>query len=79
MPRKRRVECPHCGNEMIVSDLKDTVKCCWCKRLMSVRFAGKGKKASVIVEAIDFPTKRETPFNEFKSYDSWKDEDIYGN
>ena len=73
---KRKVDCPHCGNEMVVSNYKDTAKCYWCKRLMSVKFDGNGKKAKITVEAIDFPPK-ERSIDE-RSYDSWKEEDIYG-
>ena len=66
----RRVDCPHCGNEIVVNNLMETKKCCWCKRIFSVKFKGNGKKAKCEVEAIDFPGP--------KNYKDWRDKDIYG-
>lgn len=54
------VECPHCGNEVTVSNQSDVQKCCWCRRLISVKFgrSGKGKRKIVCkVDAMDFPNQ----------------------
>ena len=71
---RRGIDCPHCGNEIIVNNAKQTTKCRWCRRIVSVRFVGNGKGAKVYVEAIDFQPS--DPL--YRSYDNWKDEDIYG-
>ena len=55
----RKVECPHCGNEINVNSDVYHKKCRWCKRLVQVEFEGKGKKAKCNVEAIDFPDEKE--------------------
>lgn len=54
----RKVECPHCGNEIVVTGTKEPQKCCWCRRLVLAKFK-KLKKNKVIceVEAVDFPDK----------------------
>lgn len=68
-----KTECPHCGNEITVHNGKETQKCCWCRRLMSVKIQKTGKKKfRCEVEAIDFPEEQK------KNYSKWKDEDIYG-
>lgn len=53
----QKVDCPHCGNEITVSNLKETQKCQWCRRLVSVKLERKGKKIKCDVEAIDFAEK----------------------
>lgn len=73
----RRVECPHCGNDIGVSDAKETHKCRWCRRLISVKFIGKGKKARCEVEATDFPEEN-VQNKKIKNYSKWKEEDVYG-
>lgn len=43
--RKYSTECPHCGNPISVTDMKEVQKCFWCRRLISVKF-DKTKKES---------------------------------
>ena len=50
----RKVECPHCGNEIIVNNAREFAKCNWCRRVVKVKFTGSGKKAKVIVKDADF-------------------------
>lgn len=72
----RRVDCPHCGNEITVNSGKETTKCFWCRRIVEVKFTGNSrKKAKVDVKAIDFPEEQNT---KTRSYNSWKDKDVYG-
>ena len=62
-----KTECPHCGNDITVSDKRKVHKCCWCRRLVGANFTKVGKKTRCEVEALDFPenTKVErTNFNE---------------
>lgn len=51
-----KVECPHCGNEITVTNAKEIQKCCWCRRLISVKL-GRNKRNKVFcnVEPMDFP------------------------
>lgn len=49
----RKVECPHCGNEIIVNNAREFAKCNWCRRAVKVKFTGYGKRAKVKVEAVD--------------------------
>lgn len=71
-----RVDCPHCGNEVAVNEAKDTIKCKWCRRLISIKFErGKGKKVTCIVEPLDFPEDSKPTF---KTRSQWEEEDIYG-
>lgn len=77
----RKVDCPHCGNIMSVSNEYETSKCKWCRRLVSVKFKGTGKKAKVEVEPIDFPEEEKANYQnsyQRKSYSNWEDQDIYG-
>ena len=66
----RKVECPHCGNEITVNNTKEEDKCRWCRRLISIKFKKTGKnKFNVEVEPIDFPKD---------SKPKYKKEDFYG-
>lgn len=52
----RNVECPHCGNEISVSNTSNNQKCCWCRRLVSAKFVKVSKKRIVCnIEPVDFP------------------------
>lgn len=67
-----KVDCPHCGNEIVVTSEREEQKCCYCRRLISVKFEKKrrkGKKVNCTVEPIDFPQDSK-PFT--------KNGDIYG-
>ena len=68
-----KVDCPHCGNEITVNDTRKIQKCCWCRRLVSVKFdkSRKGKKKfRCSVEAADFP--------EPQNINERMEKDIYG-
>lgn len=73
----KEVECPHCGNEILVNNRKEILKCRWCRRIVKVKFVGRGKKAKVNVEAIDFP-KEELFDTRIRSYDDGRGKDIHG-
>jgi len=62
------VECPHCGNETEVKDVKDVQKCRWCRRLISAKFERRGKKKyRCTVEPVDFP-ESDFEANTFKKH-----------
>lgn len=66
---RQKVECPHCGNDIVVNDMREREKCHWCKRLLSVRFEkGKGKRFTCEVEPLDFP-EGSKPFRNNKEED----------
>lgn len=68
-----KTECPHCGNEITVSNEKRIQKCCWCKRLVSAKFERTSKKkVKCEVETVDFTESQK------QSFSKWKDEEIYG-
>jgi hypothetical protein len=69
-----KVECPHCGNELVISNAKEVQKCCWCKRLISIKFKWLSKKKQIFtVEPMDFSEVQKKEY-----YNKWKDEDING-
>lgn len=72
-----RVDCPHCGNEITVNNLRESRKCNWCRRPISVKLEKVGKKIRCEVEPLDF-TDNEKQDHRTKSYSKWKEEDIYG-
>jgi ribosomal protein S27E len=68
-----KVECPHCGNEITVNNEREIQKCCWCRRVLSVKFERFGKKKSRFnIKPMEFTEE------EKKSYNKWKEEDTYG-
>ena len=74
----RRVECPHCGNAVTVNNARETQKCCWCRRLLSVKLEKTSKKKiRCEVEPVDFPEGQKQDYRK-QNYSKWKDEDIYG-
>lgn len=79
----RNVDCPHCGNEITVNSERETSKCCWCRRIVKVKFVGYGKKLKVKVEAADFSENenfnaKTKNYDKRKHYNQWKDGDTYG-
>lgn len=79
----RRVDCPHCGNEITVKSVPEDQKCRWCRRLVKATFSrNKGKKWRVEVEPVDFPTNNKRYDDERiakkQSYNRWMDGEIYG-
>lgn len=72
-------ECPHCGNEITVNNARETQKCCWCRRIISVKLERtKNKKIRCEVEPVDFTPENQSPNYKKQSYSRWKDDDIYG-
>lgn len=68
-----KAECPHCGNEITVNNVREIQKCCWCRRLISVKLERTRKrKFRCEVNPIDFPE------NQKKNYSDWKDGDVHG-
>lgn len=71
-----KVDCPHCGNEITVNNMRETQKCCWCRRLISVKLERVNKKKiRCEVEPVDFPEEQDS---RKQSYSRWKDDEIYG-
>jgi hypothetical protein len=74
----RKVDCPHCGNEIVVNNGSESQKCQWCRRLVGIKFERlKGKKFKCEVEAIDFP-KSTANTQRKRNYSNWEKDDIYG-
>lgn len=74
----RRVDCPHCGNEITVKSVPENQKCQWCRRLVKAIFSkGKGKKWRVEVEPVDFPEEQKQDYRK-RNYNEWKDDEVYG-
>lgn len=79
-----KVDCPHCGNEVTFNNAKEIQKCCWCRRLVSVKFEKprkNGKRIRCDVKAVDFPDKPNEHVSNNKNnknLDDWTDKDIYG-
>ncbi len=49
----RNVICPSCGNEITVNSGRNAMRCYLCKRVISIKFTGEGKKAKAIVDVMD--------------------------
>lgn len=49
-----KVDCPHCGNEISVTNAKPEQKCQFCRRIVKVTIWRKGRKVNCEVEAVDF-------------------------
>ena len=65
--------CPHCGNEITVNNARETQKCCYCRRLLSVSICrGKGRKVKCEVEPKDFSDDQKFNCNE-NGHHEWKD------
>lgn len=68
-----KVECPHCGNEFTVNNERKSMKCCWCKRRMSIKFERLGKKkVRFTVEPMESLAVQKN------DYSKWEEQDIYG-
>lgn len=50
----RRVECPHCGNEITAKGTNEEQKCPYCRRKYKIKYTKRGKKYYWEPEAIDF-------------------------
>ncbi len=75
----RKVDCPHCGNEITVKRVREGQKCEWCRRLVKATFyqKRKGKKWFVEVEPMDFPEDNPGGFKK-RNMNDWEDKDVYG-
>jgi len=69
-----KIECPNCGNEFTVNNARESMKCCWCKRLVSIKFERLGKrKHRFIVEPMEFSEEEKKDFHK-----KWEEKDAYG-
>ena len=50
----RSIECPTCGNEIVVTDTNELQKCKWCRRLLEVKVTKKGRKYFFECIPVDF-------------------------
>ena len=50
-----RIECPICGNEVVVKLVKEPQKCKWCKRFFKVNSVKHKGKQILSLECVDFP------------------------
>lgn len=50
----QKVNCPTCGNEIVVSDSSEIQKCKWCRRFMKVTVQKKGRKTILKAEEQGF-------------------------
>ena len=66
-----KAKCPHCGNEINIHDARNTRKCPWCKRVISVKFEKIKGKTRCTVDSVDFSEEQ------MNNYHKWKEEN-YG-
>ena len=59
----RRIECPHCGNEITAKNIDDDQKCPFCKRKYKVKCTKRGKKYHWEAIAIDYSYEAEGRHN----------------
>ena len=50
----RRMDCPHCGNEVTAKGINDDQKCPFCKRKYKINYTKRGKKFYWDAVAIDY-------------------------
>ena len=55
----RKIECPHCGNEIIAKGINDEQKCIHCRRKYKIEYTKRGKKYHWEPVAIDFSYEKE--------------------
>lgn len=67
----RKVDCPHCGNEISVKSVPESQKCQFCRRPVKATFTkGRGKKWRVDVEPVDFPEEQKFNYGKKSFNDS---------
>lgn len=75
----RKVDCPHCGNEITLKSIEEDQKCKWCRRLVKAKFTKRGKKWDCEGIPVDFKDEPKSDLKiKKKNYDEWIGEDIYG-
>lgn len=62
----RRIECPHCGNEIMANNLDEPKKCKFCRRKYGVKVHKSGKKVYFEPILIDFTPDEQRGHNEFR-------------
>ena len=50
----RRIDCPHCGNEIIAKGVNDEQRCPHCRRKYKISYTKRGKKFYWEPVAIDY-------------------------
>lgn len=55
----RRIECPHCGNDITAKGINDEQKCPFCRRKCKINYTKRGKKFYWEPEAIDYSYEAE--------------------
>lgn len=63
----RSIECPTCGNEIIVTNSQEPQKCKWCRRLLQVKVIKKGRKYFFETEPVEFDGEYENNKEKYKS------------
>ena len=49
-----KIDCPTCGNEIVVKSVKEPKKCIWCRRLFFVNITKRKGKYIWEAEPVDF-------------------------
>lgn len=55
----RRIDCPHCGNEITAKGINEDQKCPHCKRKYKINYTKRGKKLHWEPVAIDYSYETE--------------------
>lgn len=55
----RRIECPHCGNEITAKGTNEEQKCRYCRRKYKINYTRRGKKFHWEPVAIDYSYEAE--------------------
>ena len=55
----RRIECPHCGNEIAAKGINEEQKCPHCRRKYKISYTKRGKKYHWEPVAIDYSYEAE--------------------
>lgn len=59
----RRIECPHCGNDIVAKGVNDEQKCPHCRRKYKINYTKRGKRFYWEPEAIDYSYEAEGRHN----------------
>lgn len=55
----RRLDCPHCGNDIVMKGVEEDQKCPHCRRKYKINYFKHGKKFIWEPEAIDYSYEAE--------------------
>ena len=55
----RRIDCPHCGNEILAIGVNEDQKCPHCRRKYRIKYTKHGKKFHWEPEVIDYSYEAE--------------------